>query len=465
MESTVNIIKGDTIGLDTEYKDSLPVNMYAVNKDILGAAGYLVGIPGLTEFGTPTGLDRGAVYNERFDIHFRVSGQSLISVGNNGDVVVLGTIPGERQVSMPYSFNTQAIVADGRMFLYSPSGGLIEITDEDLGQPLDAVWIDGYYLMVDGENVYHTDIADESSIVPLSFGTAEFMPDDSLAIAKTQDNKAIIFGRGSIEYFDDIAAENFAFTRIPSRSQKIGIVSTHAVCEVSGFFYLVGGREKESIGLHVITVGSSQKVSTKDVDAIFAQYKEHELGDIRVESRKEQDTTFVIIHLKNHTLCFNETIAGKLGIEYAWTELRTDEDKYRAINGVFDPRVALFVYGDRLTSKLGYLDRSHFSQYGESQEFILDTPFIALNGKSIDEVELNTIPGRNSTDDATIAFSMTLDGLTYSRESWQLYGNQKEYGRRFIALRLGYVSNWLGFRFRGRTTSRLSFSAMRLKYA
>ena len=465
MEATVNIIKGDTIGIEVEYKDSMPVNMYAVQKEVLGANGYLVCSPGLVYFGDVYGIDRGAVYNERLDIHFRVSGHKLLSINRDGSYNILGSIPGHGRVSMPYSFNTQAVIAEGRMFLYSPLEGLLEITESDLGNPLDAVWIDGYYLMVDGENVYHTDIADEANILPLAFGTAEFMPDESLAIAKTQDNKAVIFGRKSIEYFEDISAENFAFQRIPSRAQKVGIVGTHAVCESSGVFYIVGGRENESIGVHVVNIGVTQKISTKDVDTILAQYNESELYQIRVEARKERDTSFIIVHLPSHTLCFNETIAGKLGVAYAWTELRTDEGEYRAMNGVFDPRISKFVYGDKFTNKICTLDRDIFSQYGIEQEFIFDTPFMALNGKSIDQIELNTIPGRNEKNDATVAFSLTTDGITYSQESWRLYGENSEYNRRFIALRLGYVSNWCGFRFRGRTTSRLSFSGLRVEYA
>ena len=465
MEAFVNIIKGDSIGLDTEYKDSLPVNMYAVQKEILGAKGYLVCYPGLTTFGVSVGPDRGAVYNERMGLHFRVSGNKLISVNKYGSIVDLGEIPGEKQVSMPYSFNTQAIVTDGRVFLYSLADGLIEITDTDLGSPFDGVWIDGYYFFVDGEYIFHTDIADESSIVPLSFGTAEFMPDQSIAVAKTQDDKAIVFGRYSIEYFEDIATPNFAFQRMSSRAQKIGIVSTHAKCEVEGFFYILGGRKNEQLGIHVISIGNSVKVSTKEIDSIISQYTEDDLVNVRIEARKERDTTFVIVHLPQHTLCFNETLAAKVGYDYAWTELRTGEGNYLAINGIYDARISKFVYGDKYGYELKYLDYSLFSQSGVEQEFILDSPFVYMGGKSIDIMEMNTIPGRNSVNDATVAFSITTDGTTYSHESWSLYGSNDEYNNRFIALRLGYISNWVGFRFRGKTKSRMSFSGMKISYA
>ena len=180
MKQTVNIIKGDKVDPNTDYHDALPVNMYAVQREILGAKGYMLCYPGLAYFGMGSGLDRGAVYNERRDSHFRVSGEKLILVNSSGAKTELGTITGTTQVSLPYSFNTQAVIADGKMWLYD--GTLTRVTDENIGSPIDGVWIDGYYFLTDGEYLYHTELTDESAVNTLSYATAEFMPDPSLGI-------------------------------------------------------------------------------------------------------------------------------------------------------------------------------------------------------------------------------------------------------------------------------------------
>ena len=197
-EVMLNLIKGDKTSVDTDYRDALPVNMYGVIRDILGAQGYMLCYPGLTSFTTGGGIDRGGNYNDRFDAHFRVSGPSLIEIDTDGTVSTLGGVIGTSQAAMPYSFNTQAVIADGRMFLYDATSGFRQITDGDLGNPIDGVWVDGYYFMTDGEYIYHTDITDEESIDPLKYATAEFMPDPSLGVAKTQDNLVLVFGRYSI---------------------------------------------------------------------------------------------------------------------------------------------------------------------------------------------------------------------------------------------------------------------------
>ena len=463
----VNLIKGDKVSSKTDYRDALPVNMYAVERQILGAKGYMIGYPGLSLFANGQGVDRGAVYNERFSNQYRVSGSKLVSVSSAGAVASLGVISGDSQAAMPYSFNTQAVIADGRMFLYSPSGGFSEVTDSDLGNPLDGVWVDGYYFLTDGDFIYHTDITDESSIDPTKFATAEFMPDPSLGVSKTQDNKVMVWGRYSLEYFINAATENFAFQRVETRAQKIGIVATHAKCEAGGSWFITGGRKEENLGVHVIGIGTSAKISTREIDKILGEYTEPELSDMRMESYTIDGVTFVLIHLPNETLCFNETLSKTFGLSVAWSILKSDvqgDTPYRAINGVFDARRGHWYYGDKLNGNIGLLDNSIATHYDKIAEWIIYTPLINIDSASVDEIEIQTIPGHTATGDATVAFSTTQDGLTYSQEYWTIYGETLDYGQRFYQRRIGYVRDYIGFKYRGASRSRMAFAGMVLRY-
>ena len=468
MPSTqIPIIKGENIGVETDYRDALPVNMYAVFKEILGAKGYMLCYPGLTEFVTGFGIDRGGVYNERLEDHFRVSGTKFISVHSQGSgtAVDIDTIPGTDQVSMPYSFNTQAVIANGNMYLYD-GNAFSQVTDPDLGSPIDAIWINGYYFLTDGEYIYHTDIDDETSIDPLKFATAEFMPDPSLGLLKTQDNKVMVFGRYSLEYFIDRATENFAFQRVETRAQKIGIVATHAKCEI-GSVYITGGKKDEGVGVYRIGIGSSEKISSREIDKIIGQYTEPELSDMRMEGRTENDVTFVIVHLPNETLCYNVEIAAAFGNDYAWSLLKTgtEDVNYRAINGVLDARSSKWIFGDKQDDTIGELDDTACTQYGEIAEWYLYTPLFRLDGMSIDEIELEIIPGHTTTQDAQVALCATFDGNIYGKETWIKYGDIQDYNSRLIMRHLGEVTDWVGLRFRGVSQSRMSFAFLRLDYA
>lgn len=472
-EQQIPIIKGEKIapGLETDYRDALAVNMYAVERQILGAAGYMLSYPGLTQLGTGQGKDRGAIYNERFGDQYRLSGTSLISVASDGSTGVLGSVPGTKQATMKaYSFNTQCVVADGSAYLYSPNSGFSQITDSDIGSPIDVVWTSpGFYFFTDGEYLYHTDLADESSINPLSFATAEFMPDKSLGLSLNSENKIMVWGRDSLEFFVyNAQSSGFAFQRLETRAQKIGIVATHAKVEVGTKFYITGGRKDDAVGVYVVGPGSAQKVSSREIDKVLKQYSEPDLADMRMEGRTEDDVVFVLVHLPNEVLCFNESIASKFGIEAAWTILKSDvqgNTPYRAINGVNDARSALWVYGDKQDETIGYLDNNSATHYGDIAEWILYTPLIKLETMSIDQIDIETIAGHTTTDDATVFFSMSYNGLTHGKEYICDYGGPNEYDQRFFKRALGYVPDWVSLKFRGATRSRMNFCNLILTYS
>lgn len=466
MRTLLNLIRGDSIGVETDYRDNLPVNMTAVAHAVRGAKGYMISHRGLTQLGTGSGRDRGGIWNERMSSHYRVSGGRLLDVAVDGATTELGTITGTKRVSLTYSFNTQAIVADGKMWLLDGTT-LTQVTDPDLGNPIDITWIDGYYLLTDGENIYHTDINDETSIDPLKFSTAEFSPDPTLAVDKTSDNQWIVFGRYSIEYFENVASTNFAWRRIPGKALKAGVVGTHCETELEGTFYILGGGEEESPSVHQISAGRYTSIATREVDKVVATYTETELADAVLETRSEDKDRFILVRLPRDTLLFNATIAAVFGIEFAWTIVSTglSGGPWRAANGVYDPRSSKWVYGDVTDNTIGELDDSTGAQYGERVESILYTPLANLESASIDEIELDTIPGHQAVrEEVTAAVSLTYDGVTFGKEFWLRYGEQFEYNQRFIAYRLGYVRNFVGLKFRIAARERLAFSLCRIEY-
>jgi hypothetical protein len=216
----VPIICGDKVSKFSDYEDGIPVNMIAVSREIEGSAGYLFSHDGLTQIRTGQGVDRGAHYNERMRRMFRVSGEKLIEI-TAGGVVVIGDIPGVDLVTITYSFQSLLIVASGKAWRYD---GVIlsQLTDVDLGYPIDVTQIDGYYFFTDGEYLYHTDIDDETNINPLKFATSELSPDPTRAVGRTQDDLVVVFNRYTTEYFINQGTEQFAFARLNQKCVHFG---------------------------------------------------------------------------------------------------------------------------------------------------------------------------------------------------------------------------------------------------
>src|ERR1043165_5878607 len=452
----INLVKGDKVSDQTDYLDVLPENMFAVPKPIMGAAGYMLQNYGLTEYGTGVGPDRGGVWNERHQAHYRVSYSQFIIVAENGSNQRFGNIPDMTQVSLPYSFNTQAVIGGGGFYLYDPAGGFRQVTDPYVKTPVDGTWVDGYYVLTDGEFLYHTRIENESQINPLAYATAEFSPDQTLGLGRTSDNKVVVFGRYTTEFFTNVANTNFAFSRVPARALKIGIVAPHAKCELKQSWYFVGSRKESDLGVHVLGAGSSQKISTRAVDRILSQYTEPQLSNMSMEALEVDGMSFVYIHLPNETLMFNETLASKTGVDNAWSILKrgTGSLPWRGINSVFDPRLGKWVFGDKIDLRLGILDPESVDQYGEMCEWVLYTPFMYLEGLTVDSLNIDILPGHSPSEDGTLFVSMTYDGVTYGKEVTAKYGNFGNYNQRYIVNRMGYIRNWAGFKLRGATRTK-----------
>lgn len=464
-ELFVNLIKGDRVDSRVDYRDALPHNMLPVLRPVLGVAGYMWEQPGLASFATGVGNDRGGVYNERQNSHFRQSSTTFIEVSQTGVVTNLGTVLGLEPVSMPYSFNTQAIIGGGDYYLYDTTNGFREITDPQVGNPIDGVWIAGVYMFTDGETLYRTDFNDEETIDPTRFITSEFSPDPTKGLGVTPDSKVIAFNRYTTEYLAINAAVDFGFTWIPSRSTKYGLVATHAKCEIGGTWYFLGGPKEGSLSVYELVVGNAREIASRSVTQLLTAYNEDDLTNTVMESRLYEEYSQIILHLPNETLIYSIEVGQQLGKEWAWCELTSPNNvQWRAIHGIFEPRVGSYIYGDKSTADIGQLDPTLATQYGDKIECRLQIPFVYLERASIDELEIETIPGFTMTDDASVFFSMTYDGINFSQEELIQYGGPGEFGQRFMAYALGDVNNYFSYRLRWVSASRMAFSRATIRY-
>ena len=462
------LITGDRHS-DLDYRTNLPVNMTAVIKQIKDSDGYLLTHDGLNSFSETNGKARGGTFNERFDKHYRVSGDNFESIDVDGTVTNLGLTPGDGVCSLAESFNTQAILTDGKLYLWD-NASLVQVTDPDLGFPIDITWFRGIYVMTDGQFLFHTDINNEFSISPLKYSSSEFSSDKIIAVARNDENQILAFNRYSTEYFyfnASAASGTSVLQVISGKAIKVGIVGTHCKTELDGVFFILGGRKKESPSIHAMSGGSVMPVATREVDKIISKYTEQELSGVVLESRTVDRDMFLVVHLPGETLLYNHTVAKKVGAEAAWSYVKTGVDTdepWRGKFGVFDPRAAKWIYGDILENKLGYLDDQVASQYGEQVECICYTPILSLETFSIDEFDLDTIPGYSVTD-FTSAFSMSYDGITYGEEQWNLISVMGGYNKRYVVRGLGYIRDSFNFKFRFVSDEKMAFSGLKVTYS
>lgn len=464
-ELSIPISLGEKSGDNADYRDQLPVNLVIVPRQIKGDDAYMLTHSGLSSFAAGQGADRGAVYNSRLDSHFRISGNSLIKVNATGAPDVIGVILGTGQTTLDYSFQTQGILSDGKFWLYD-GATLYSYSDPDLGVPIDFCWINGVYFFVDGENLYHTEAANEFAIEPDTFATSEFSPDKTLGVLKNEQNQVVVFNRFSTEWFRDTGATaGFRFLRIEGKAVKIGIVGTHCKCEMDGFIFILGSRKDESPSIHILSGGTEQTVASREIDQILAAYTETELSSAVLESRVEKRNKYLIVRLPDHTLIYNHAIFQRAGANKAWAVLKSglSDTPWRGANGVYDPNATKWIYGDRATADIWHLDDSLFSQNSEQQECIFYTPIIKLEGMSIDSLEIETTSGR-SAEEVNLFVSMSYDGVTYGQEISVPISRDSNYNLRMIVNRLGYIRNNFNLKFRLVSSNNMTFAGLKINY-
>jgi len=464
-EIQVPIVRGDKTNSQTDYADRLPKNMIAVPKEIRGATGYLISADGLKSFATGFGIDRGGFYSDRKAKHCRVSGERFITLSADGSVVDIGSIPGIGRASFAQSFNNLLTVANGSAWLFDGTT-LTQITDLDLGNPIDCCWIDGYFFYTDGEFIYHSDIADESQVDPLDYATAEFMPDRSIGVMQTQDNLVLVFGRYSMEYFVNQANDNFAFSRVAQKSIMAGIVGTHAKCQLGGMIFILGGRKDETASFHVVQAGGIENLSTQTVDEIFNSYTEAELALSILESRTDERDQLVIVRLPRHTLLYNHKAALTIGKNNAWSVLSygVSNEIWLGANGVFDPSISKWVYGSAYDSGIYTLDKTSAALNNTAAECEFNTPLIPAKNIRVGDIELNTIAGYNSSE-VRIFMSVSYEGAFVTGEYIQVYSGPLQYGRPLIIRRsVGYVSHEFSLQFRCVSKDKINVSNLVISY-
>jgi len=466
-EIPLSIFKGQHGDAKVDYRDSLPVNMYHVSMPVKGSAGYLRSQWGLSKLGESNGIDQGGIWSTVFKEHFRVAGGELIKVSSAGDVTVLGQIDYTGQCTLNQTERNIAITTNAGCWLYNDSDGLRKIGDVDLGAVFDTVYINQRLIHTDGEYIIVSDPGEDEVYNALKYGTAEIDPDGIVGLASIS-NRLLAIGERTVEWFADQPqdGDTFPYVRIESQLIESGCSGTHAkvmMNDSKGFktLYMLGGGKNDPVAVRSIGAGNAPKVSTKEIDTILQQYTGDQLAGAIMENRTTEANNFVIVHLPSHTLALDVTASSQVG-ELAWTiQESATGGATRWVNGVFDPRLPAFVYGDKTNGFIGKLEKEINTQYGEVVSEQFQTPILPLAGRTVASLKLELLPGRNEPGTTPVLFlSSTTNGLIYSDEYLVSRGEQGMYEHNIEVRVNDYMRRPVSYRFRSESAQPLNASSL-----
>lgn len=278
------------------------------------------------------------------------------------------------------------------------------------------------------------------------FYSPESDPDDNKAIKSWQGKYVAVFGRNSTQWFGLTGSSEQVYAPQKSMQTSAGIVSTHAVCRYKDNFSAVGSIKGGTLQVMAIGPGSHQKISTTTIDSMINKYKESELQSVLVETVMMNNHDFLFIHLPKETLVFD-------GNQNAWFMMKSDiigDKPYTGRHIIYNQEEGLTI-GDNVASRVGKLNDSISSQYGELTEFLLYTPFVRVNNKRgktpLFDLQFDSVYGHVNSFQS-IFISQTLDGAIYGNEYRLRYNDPLEFNNKPMISSLGAVDDSIGYKLR-----------------
>tara|TARA_R110000744_G_C19371646_1_gene562802 strand:- start:32514 stop:33713 length:1200 start_codon:yes stop_codon:yes gene_type:complete len=387
-------------------------------------------------------------------------GSELVVVSPDSTITTLGDVGNDSLfATLDYSFDYLGVVSNRNFFLYD--GKTVEqVVDGDLGRVLDFIWVDGYFMLTDGEFLIVTELTDPFSINPLKYGSSEADPDPVKALLKLR-NEPYALNRYTIEVFDNVGGTGFPFQRVDGAQIQRGTVGTHTCCLFMESVAFIGGGRREAISVWIAASGSSARIATREIDLVLATYSEKTLSKALIEPRVDKGHQYLYIHLPDQTLVYDANASQVVG-EPVWFVLGSGlsrDSKYRAVNLVwcYDQ----WLIGDNVNPSIGFLDYSSSAHWGKDIGWDFNTVILYNEGRGsiFHEIELVGLSGRCELNiDDSVGTQYSLDGEYWSQIRYVKAGKIGRRNKRLVWLNQGDMRHWRMQRFSGTSKSRLSIA-------
>lgn len=470
--------RGSYTDAGAEWRTSYPRNLIPVVKDIGNLSKmFLRSAEGLTRFDVNapalTGSDRGAINWQ--GTCYRVIGTNFVSVSASGSITVLGQLPSDdNPVSMDYGFKNQGIgiITAKTLWFYTtqkpdgttlPTPVLQQCTDPNVGQPIDMVWMAGYFVLTDGTTIYPTQLANQFTFNTQLFGSSSNQPDPINGLWKFR-NELYLGNRFQTPVFDNVGGTGFPFAENVGATIQKGVIGPQAKCLTSQGFAFLGGARGEAPSIWLSAgLGLAQNIATREIQKLIKLYTETQLYSATLEYRGDEEQQFIYLHLADYTLVY-DILGSQAAQQPLWFMLDSSMDgtqAWRAWHPVYC--YGEWFFGDKQDQRIGFLDGTTAAQYGTNARWQFDTIFVyneAL-GFAVNKLELIGTYGRSALNEIdTMSLQYTDDGLIWSAPKFISMGGQGRTKQRAQWRPRHFFRNFRGYRFAGYNAAPVSFAAL-----
>jgi len=458
----IPILNGIYVDSTPELRTSYPVNLVPVPKESGISSGFLRPGDGIVANGTGPGIDRGGInWNNEC---YRVMGTKLVEISNTGVVTTLGDVGGSNLVTFDYSFNELGICSGGQMYFWNGTTlTQATYTAVTIGFIIDFCFIDGRYMLTDGERLFLTDIGDPFTIGAFAFEEPIADPDPVTSLLRLR-NEVYAINRYTMEVYDNTAlAIPFPFQVISGAQVQKGCLGVQACCVYVDRIAFLGSGRNEAPAIYVGAAAQTEKISTQEIDNLLLEYSESQLALVKIEARNDKSHQHLYVHLPDRTIVYDASASQALQTQVWFTLVSTivGFEKYRARNLVwcYDK----WLVGDPVSTNIGYLVQDTGHHWGEQVRWEFGTLIVYNEGKGalMKQLELVSLTGNVELGtEPQISTSYTVDGITYSQDRFISVGTIGNRKKRLSWFQQGHMRNWRIQRFQGDSDSHVSYARL-----
>lgn len=456
----IGILDGIFADSTPELRTAYPVNLMPVPKQSGISNGFLRPGDGIEANGTGPGVDRGGI-NYNNDV-YRVMGTKLVEISSTGAVTVLGDVGGpvDSLVTFDYSFNELAVASGGQIFFWDGTTltqGVYPLVT--IGPIIDFCFIDGRFMLTDGERLFVTNIGNPLVIGAFAFEEPIADPDPVTSLLRLR-NEVYAINRFTMEVYDNLGNANpFPFGVVAGAQIQKGCVGVQACCIYLDRVAFLGSGRNEAPAIYVGAAANTQKISTQEIDELLLTYTEAQLTLVKLEARNDKAHQHLYIHLPDRTVVYDAAASEALQTPVWFTVTSTivGFSQYRARNFVW--AYDKWLVGDPQSNNIGYLVQDIGSHWGQQVRWEFGTLIVYNEGRGalFKQLELVALTGSVAIGkNPQISTSYSLDGKAYSQERFISVGTTGA-NKRLSWFQQGHMRNFRIQRFRGDSDAHIAY--------
>lgn len=423
---------------DSKKSPERLINMIAdVNRD--GSYTAVKRSDGLTEYVSLSSAsprsnllkNAGLIYVVSFNSLYRIDTALVVTnlgtVGGSGRAQILANaIPGDSQILVLNG------IGDG--FVYTNTGGLVQITDPDFFQTVSGTVLNErfWFARKDTNEFFGSSISDGLSYDPLTFGTAEESPDNVIAVI-AKKSALWVGGEDNFEYWQSIDDPTLPLRRTSGTTKERGISASASLAEIGSSFAWLA----DDGTVRLMTDTTMSIISDLELELRIRGDGERFPGFTNPEGA----IGFFVdgpVHKIYYLIFPDDNYCWGYDMKTKATHARESGDNEWRVNSsvLFDNKI---ICGDSILGKLWVLDPASRTENGDILKATIRSPTMSFEEDvTIPLIEIMMETGTTTDPDAEpmMMVAFTKDGgVTYQNHSRVSLGLIGEKGKR-VPLRL-----------------------------